>query len=99
MRDSHWLVTISKIRLGYEEISALGHIVGHNYIKPDPEKVASIKRLTPPTNVTGVRAFLGLVGYYRKYIPGFAKKAKALTNLTKADVAFVWDFEQDKAFK
>mgnify|MGYP003449533315 FL=1 len=72
LRDNHWLVTVSKVRLGYEEISALGHIVGKGYIKPDPDKVSSIKRLTPPLNVTGVRAFLGLVGYCRKYIPSFA---------------------------
>lgn len=80
-------------------MSTLGHVVGHGYIKPDPEKVASIKRLKAPANVTGIRAFLGLVGYYRKYIPGFAKISKPLTRLTSADVKFEWSGTEQAAFE
>lgn len=43
--DNHWLVTVSKVRLGYTEIAALGHVVGRGYVKPDPEKVSALKRL------------------------------------------------------
>ena len=46
LRDRHWLVTYSKVRLGYNEISVLGHRVGHQYVKPDPEKIAAISRLS-----------------------------------------------------
>ena len=90
LKENRWLVIISKVRLGYEEIQTLGHVVGYNYIKPDMEKVACLRRLTPPNNATQVRAFLGLVGYYRRYIAQFAKIAKPLTNLTAADVKFEW---------
>lgn len=79
--DHGWLVTVTKIRIGYTEIATLGHLVGHGFIKPDPEKVDAIKRLRAPTDERGVRALLGLVGYYRRFIPRFAKIAKPLTNL------------------
>lgn len=90
LRDHRWLVTYSKVRLGYTEIQALGHVVGNQYVKPDPEKVAAVARIAPPTNLASVRAFLGLVGYYRRFIDGFAKTAKPLTALTAKDTPFVW---------
>ena len=72
------------MRLGYEQIAVLGHVVGHQIVKPDPEKVAAIQRITPPPNVSAVRAFIGLVGFYRRFIPQFAKIAKPLTSLTSS---------------
>ena len=99
LRDNHWLVTITKVRLGYEEISVLGHRVGHQYVKPDPDKVAAIHRITAPSNLTAVRAFVGLVGFYRRFIPKFAKLAKPLTALTTKDAPFHWGDEQEAAFR
>ena len=93
LRDNHWLVTISKVRLGYEEISVLGHRVAHQGVKPDPDKISAIQRITRPPHLTAVRAFLGLVGFYRRFIPQFAKLAKPLTFLMSKEVQFTWGEE------
>ena len=99
LRDNRWLVTIGKVRLGYSEIQALGHVVGHQYVKPDPEKIAAIARISPPYNLPSVRAFLGLAGYYRRFIENFAKIAKPLTSLTSKEAPFVWGEAEESAFR
>ena len=81
---------MSKVRLGYTEIAALGHLVGRGYVKPDPEKVSALKRLKAPHNLHALRAFLGLAGYYRRFIPNFAKLSKPLTELLAKEVDYVW---------
>ena len=85
LREDRWLISPSKARFGFSRLKVLGHVVEANTIKPDEEKVDAIKRLAPPANVKHVRAFLGLVGFYRRFIPSFAKLAKPLINLTKGD--------------
>lgn len=72
-------MTLSKLFLAYTEIAALGHVTGRGYVKPDPAKVAALQRLSPPSTLTELRAFLGLVGYYRRFIENFALKSKDLT--------------------
>ena len=91
--QNRWLVTVTKVRLGYTEIAALGHLVGRGYVKPDPEKVAALKRLQAPTNVSALRAFLGLAGYYRRFVPKFAKLSQPLTRLLSKEIEFAWGVE------
>lgn len=64
----------------------------------DPTKVSSILRWPPPKNVKGVRGFLGLTGYYRRFIADYGKIAKPLTELTKKD-GFLWSHESNVAFE
>ena len=71
-----------------KEIQYLKHILGVEGIKPVPAKTEAIKAMHPPVNLKQVRAFLGLVGYYRKFIKNFAKIAKPLTVLTHMDIKF-----------
>ena len=99
LRDSNWLVTVNKVRLGYTELHTLGHVVGHGYIKPDMAKVEALQRLTRPHNITALRAFLGLVGFYRKFTENFAKRAKPLTELLKHDSPFEWTTTHQQAFE
>ena len=73
-----------------KEIQYLGHILGVEGIRPVPAKTEAIKAMHPPVNPKQVCAFLGLVGYYRKFIKNFAKIAKHLTVLTRMDVKFEW---------
>jgi len=65
------------------ELNYLGHVVTSEGVKPDPEKVKAIKNFPIPKNTTDVKSFLGLTGYYRKFIPQFSKIAKPLTELLK----------------
>ena len=80
---------LSKCHFFAKEIQYLGHILGVEGIRPVPAKTEAIKAMHPPVNPKIVCAFLGLVGYYRKFIKNFAKIAK-LTVLTCMDVKFKW---------
>ena len=77
----------------------LGHVISGEGIAPDPEKVAAVVEMTPPTSVTGVRSFVGFVSYYRRFIKDFATIARPLTNLTRKSVPFVWSAECQDAFE
>ena len=68
----------------------LGHIISGKGIEPVPEKLESIKTMPAPTTPREVKQFLGLVGYYRKFIPRFADIARPLTSLTKKDAEYKW---------
>ena len=81
---------LSKCHFFAKEIQYLGHILGIEGIKPVPAKTEAIRAMHPPVNPKQVRAFLGLVGYYRKFIKNFAKIAKPLTMLTQMDIKFEW---------
>ena len=72
----------SKCNFFSKEIQYLGHILSATGIRPLPSKTHAIQHMQPPTTPKQVRAFLGLVGYYRKFIKGFAKIAKPLMMLT-----------------
>ena len=72
----------SKCSFFSKEIQHLGHILSATGIRPLPVKTHAIQHMQPPMTPKQVRAFLGLVGYYRKFIKGFAKIAKPLTLLT-----------------
>jgi len=65
---------------------------------PDPSKVDSIHQWPPPSNVTELKQFLGLMSYYRRYIKGFADIAAPLHNLTKKSISFSWTESCNKAF-
>jgi hypothetical protein len=80
------------------ELSYLGHVVTREGVKCDPEKVKAIKEFPIPKNFTDVKSFLGLAGYYRKFIYQFSKLAKPLTELLKKDQPWRWDTEQIESF-
>ena len=90
LRHAKLSMKLSKCHFFAKEIQYLGHILGVEGIKPVPAKTEAIKAMHPPVNPKQVRAFLGLVGYYRKFIKNFAKIAKPLTMLTRMDVKFKW---------
>ena len=73
----------SKCSFFSKEIQYLGHILSATGIRPLPAKTHAIQHMQPPTTPKQVRAFLGLVRYYRKFIKGFTKIAKLLTLLTR----------------
>ena len=73
-----------------KEIQYLGHILSATGIQLLPSKTHAIKHIQPPTTPKQIRAFLGLVGYYRKFIKGFDQNSKPLTLLTHQQVKFDW---------
>ena len=79
---------LSKCHFFAKEIQYLGHVLGIEGIKPVPAKTEAIKAMHPPVNLKQVHAFLGLVGYYRKFIKNFAKIAKPLTILNRLEIKF-----------
>ena len=89
---------LSKCHFFSKEIQYLGHILSTKSIYPLPSKTQAIQQMHPPTTPKQVCAFLGLVGYYRKFIKNFAKIAKPLTLLTRQQVKFEWTPEHEEAF-
>jgi hypothetical protein len=81
-----------------KSIVFLGHVVSREGTKPDPGKIDAVLRFPTPKTVTNVRSFLGLTGYYRKYIRAYSRMAGPLFELTKKDVMFVWDQNCQRAF-
>ena len=65
-----------------KHLQCLGHIVSEEGFKPLPEKIKSIKNMLPPKTAKEVKQFLGLEGYYRKFVPRFADLSRPLTDLT-----------------
>ena len=88
----------SKCVLFRTEIKFLGHLVTASGVQPLPDKVAAIKDWPTPRCLRDVRAFVGLIGYYRRFISGFADKAEPLTRLTKKGTRFAWTSETDAAY-
>ena len=80
-------------------IQYLGHLIPGEGIKPLPEKLESIKEMPPPTTPKEVKQFLGLIGYYRKFVPRFGDIARPLTNLTQLDQLFEWTDKCQTSFE
>ena len=89
---------LSKCEFAKNEIQFLGHIVKDQKLVPDERNVEAVLNFPTPKDLTGVRAFLGLVGHYRRFIPKFADKSEALRKLLKKGKAFVWEKDQDDSF-
>jgi len=81
------------------ETKFLGFIITKEGLKADPEKVEAVKNYPRPSNTKGVRQFLGLVSFYRRFIPGFADIAEPLNLLTRKNAKFKWSDEAEFAFK
>lgn len=77
----------------------LGHVVTPEGLQCDPDKIAKVRDWPVPSNVTEVRKFLGFVGYYRRFIEGFSRVARPLTQLTRTGAAFNWTDECQAAFE
>ncbi|KAJ9566156.1 hypothetical protein OSB04_002122 [Centaurea solstitialis] len=81
------------------ESNFLGHVVNEEGIHVDPAKIEAIKKWEAPKTPTEIRQFLGLAGYYRRFIANFSKIAQPLTTLTQKDKKFIWGEKQEEAFQ
>ena len=99
LREKQPYTKFKKCKFCLKIISFLSHVVSKRGIEVDPSKVAAVQDWKTPTNVGVVRSFLGLAGYYRKFVKGFSKIASPLTELTKKDVKFVWSKTCERSFQ
>ena len=99
LREADLKLKASKCNFFKKHIQYLGHLVSGEGIEPLPEKLEAVRKMPPPTTPKEIRQFLGLVGYYRKFVPKFADIARPLTNLTKLDVPYDWTNRCQEAFE
>ena len=83
LRKANLKVKLKKCQLGMHECVYLGYVVGNGVVKPDPEKIRAVLNFPAPVTKKQVRTFLGLTGYYRKFVANYATVAIPLTDLTK----------------
>ena len=92
------MIKLKKCHFCLPNITYLGHVVGRNGLQPDPSKIDKVKNFPIPIDLTSLRSALGLFSYYRRFVPGFSKIAKPLTQLLKKEEPFFWTETQQKAF-
>src|SRR5438045_1683318 len=98
LRKAILKIKLKKCFFCFPNIAFLGHIVGRNGISVEPTKVEKIKTFSELTNLTDLRASLGLFSYYRKFVKDFSKIAAPMTALLKKETPFEWTDKQQKAF-
>jgi hypothetical protein len=98
LREVNLKLNPGKCCFATESIVFLGYVFSKEGAKPDPKKIDAVLCFLERTTVISVRSFLGLTGYYRKYVRGYSRLAGLLFELTKKDVAFVWNQDCQQAF-
>ena len=104
LRKEQLYAKLRKCEFWLTEVSFLGHIVSKEGIRVDPKKIEVVVEWKPPRNVTEIRSFLGLAGYYRRFVKGFSMIAAPMTRLLQKNVKYEWSekcqgsFEKLKAF-
>jgi hypothetical protein len=98
LRDHRLYAKFSKCEFWLKAVPFLGHVLSENGISVDLSKVQEVMDWKAPTMVHEVRSFLGLAGYYRRFIPHFSKIAKPMTSLLPKDHKFAWTEECEAAF-
>jgi hypothetical protein len=90
LREHELYAKFSKCEFWLKEVSFLGHVITNGGIAVDPSKVSDVLKWEAPRMVSEIRSFLGLAGYYRRFIKGFSKIVKPLTTLLEKDREFKW---------
>ena len=98
LRKEQLYAKLSKCEFWLNEVSFLGHIVSKEGIRVDPKKIEVVVEWKPPRNVTEVRSFLGLAGYYRRFVKGFSMITAPMTKLRQKNVKFEWGEECQRIF-
>lgn len=98
LKERQLYAKLSKCEFWLDKVSFLGHVISGEGIAIDPSKVDAVLQWEVPKTVTEIRSFLGLAGYYRRFIEGFSKLALPLTQLTCKGKAFVWDMKCEESF-
>jgi hypothetical protein len=99
LRQNQLYAKFSKCEFWLEKVAFLGHVLTADGVAVDPEKIEAVSEWQQPKSVTDIRSFLGLAGYYRRFIENFSKIAKPMTELLKNNVPFVWSSKCEASFR
>ncbi|KAK1645170.1 hypothetical protein QYE76_062975 [Lolium multiflorum] len=99
LRHHKLYAKFSKCEFWLKEVGFLGHILSAGGIAVDPAKIKTVAEWKAPTTQTKVRAFLGLAGYYRRFVEGFSSIARPMTQLLKKDKKFEWTDKCEESFQ
>ncbi|WOH04359.1 hypothetical protein DCAR_0623768 [Daucus carota subsp. sativus] len=98
LRENQLYAKLSKCEFWLDHVVFLGHVISSKGIEVDPKKIEAIWNWEVPKNVTEVRSFLGMAGYYRRFVEGFSKIAGPMTKLLRKNVPFQWTEEAQQSF-
>ena len=98
-REHKLFAKFKKCEFWLSQVSFLGHIVSKEGIKVDPAKIEAVRDWPRPKNASEVRSFLGLAGYYKRFVEGFSKITTSLTELTRKGQKFVWSDRCENSFQ
>ncbi|KAL8133322.1 hypothetical protein AgCh_008690 [Apium graveolens] len=99
LRKERLYAKFSKCEFWLEEVQFLGHVVNKEGIKVDPAKIEALMNWERPKTPTEVRSFLGLAGYYRRFVQDFTKIVVPLTKLTRKNENFIWTEKCEESFQ
>jgi len=99
LREKKLYAKLSKSEFWLEKVKFLGHVISNKGVLVDPTKAEAVLQWEPPKTVTEIHSFLGLAGYYKRFIGGFSKIALPLTQLSKKGQAFVWTEKCENSFQ
>src|SRR5438105_4821528 len=99
LREHQLYAKLSKCQFWLKEVSFLGHVLSSRGVAVDPSKVQEVLDWKSPTSVMEIRSFLGLAGYYRRFIQDFSKITKPMTKLLQKEAKFIWTSDYEAAFQ
>ncbi|KAL5549869.1 hypothetical protein UlMin_000045 [Ulmus minor] len=99
LKEHRLYAKFKKCEFWIEQVTFLGHVISKDGVSVDPSKVEAVSNWPRPTTVTEIRSFLGMAGYYRRFVEGFSRIAGPLTMLTRKNVRFTWTEDCEKSFQ
>jgi hypothetical protein len=99
LREHQLYAKFSKCEFWLDQVEFLGHVISKEGIAVNPSKVQAVLDWQVPTNVKEIRGFLGMAGYYRRFIEGFSKIAGPMTKLLRKNTPFEWSKKCEESFQ
>jgi len=98
LQRDHWQVKMSKCHFAQRQLRYLGHVISEAGVATDPDKINAVIQWPVPQTIKELRSFLGLAGYYRRFVKHFGLISRPLTALLRKGVVFIWTDQQQDAF-
>src|SRR6266540_4147630 len=99
LREANLVIKLKKCKFEQRKIKFLRHTIGTDGLRTDPENIEKIINCPVPTDITGVRKFMELCNYYRKFIKNLSKLSKPLRQLLKKNIKFYWELKEQETFE